>query len=171
MFARVKDQLSAEIQGFEKLLLDLNSNLKDEILLQKREMDDRMVEISGEIAKFSEQVASSKALLAHKIEGFDSLYQKIELNKGSIDLLDQKIEALPFLDMLEETEEYIHKYLPFKVQNMICDTMYPVVGKTALLRLCAVEQKIFKDLQTNLNSKYSKLNKKEYEIPDFKQRI
>jgi len=42
------------------------------------------------------------------------------------------MDNLDVIHELELTDEYIHKLLPFKIQNMIDDTLINCLGKSSL---------------------------------------
>lgn len=103
-------------------------------------------------------------------EQFSQIHYLIELNKFAIERMDKKVDTLPIYKDLEETDEFIYKYLPYKIQNMIDDTLFSCIGKTSLQRLVQYEDIAFKNLDTNRKTKQGKLPKKDFEIPNKKLR-
>lgn len=56
--------------------------------------------------------------------------------------------------MLEETDNYLNRFLPLKIQNMIDETLFNCLDSTSdLSRLQKYEEKIFRQLDGNIASK------------------
>ncbi len=49
------------------------------------------------------------------MEEFATIYSKIEINQTSIDRIDKRLDILPVITDLKDTDEYLNKYLPFKI--------------------------------------------------------
>ena len=63
-----------------------------------------------------------------QMEEFATIYSKLEINKTAIERVDRRVDNLPVITDLRETDEYLNKYLPFKIQNMIDDTLFNCLG-------------------------------------------
>jgi hypothetical protein len=71
---------------------------------------------------------------------------------------------------LEKTDEYLNKYMEFKVQKMIDDTLFSIMPNVEFQKLINYEERQFKIFMTNLKTKESKLLKDEYEVPTAEER-
>jgi hypothetical protein len=71
---------------------------------------------------------------------------------------------------LKSTENYIEKYLPFKIQNFITDSLYFCLGKKELYKLQEHDTRLYNKLQDIILSDDGKpaLNKTSYRIPKYK---
>jgi hypothetical protein len=49
------------------------------------------------------------------MEEFATIYSKLEINKTAIERVDRRVDNLPVITDLKETDEYLNKYLPFKI--------------------------------------------------------
>lgn len=83
--------------------------------------------------------STTRALLKHQTEDFSTIYSLIEINKQAIERVEKSIETLPVIAALEDTDEYLNKYLPFKIQNMIDDTLMNVLNNTEANKLLEYE--------------------------------
>lgn len=68
------------------------------------------------------------------------MYSLIEINKQNLERLEKSLATLPVIKDLEETDEYINMYLPFKIQNMIDETLFATLGSMELQKLIPYEQ-------------------------------
>ena len=80
------------------------------------------------------------------MEEFAKIYSLIEISKGNISELEQYVKNLPIYKELEETDEYLNKYLPISTQNMIHDTLTNCLNEYELNKLALYEQVTFKNL-------------------------
>jgi hypothetical protein len=62
------------------------------------------------------------------MEEFATIYSKLEIKKTAIERVEKSAENLLVITDLKETDEYLNKYLPFKIQNMIDDTLLNCLG-------------------------------------------
>jgi hypothetical protein len=100
----------------------------------------------------------------------DTWRRWIAINKAAIERLERNIEQLPVIRDLEKTDEYLNKYMVFKVQKMIDDTLFSILPNADFQKLINYEKRQFKTFMTNLKTKESKLVKDEYEVPTAKER-
>ncbi len=93
------------------------------------------------------------------MDEFAALYSCIEINKSDIERLNRRVDNLPVIEDLAATDDYLNKYIPFKIQNMIDDTLFHVLNPTELQKLTTYEEKTFERLLLNLRTIESKLFK------------
>jgi hypothetical protein len=94
-----------------------------------------------------------------QMDEFAALYSCIEINKSDIERLNRKVDHLPVIEDLAATDEYLNKYIPFKIQNLIDDTLFHVLNPVELQKLTSYEEKTFERLLLNLRTIESKLYK------------
>ena len=94
-----------------------------------------------------------------QMDEFAALYSCIEINKSDIERLNRRVDNLPVIEDLAATDDYLNKYIPFKIQNMIDDTLFHVLNPTELQKLTTYEEKTFERLLLNLRTIESKLFK------------
>ncbi len=82
---------------------------------------------------------TTRSLVKKQTDEFPKLFSQIELSKEEIKKLQKAIDSLPVTDDLYWTDEYIDKYLPFKIQNMISDTLIHTSGIAQVKRLIDFE--------------------------------
>ena len=99
------------------------------------------------------------------MEEFSSVYYQIEINKYNIDRLEKKLDQSSLSKDLADTDEYLNKYLPLKIQGMIDDTLFSCLEDQSKHLLLEYENKIFAQLQSNLSNVTHELQKKSYIIP------
>lgn len=51
------------------------------------------------------------------MDEFATLHSCIEINKAEIDRVNRRVDNLPVIEDLAATDEYLNKYIPFKIQN------------------------------------------------------
>ena len=127
-------------------------------------------EFMTHITKMQVENHTTRVLVKKQMEEFAAVYSCIEINKTNIERMERRIETLPVIHELEDTDDYLNKYLPFKIQNMIDDTMLNVLGNIEQQKLLQYEEKTFKTLMTNLRTKESKLIKNEFYAPTAEDR-
>ena len=77
---------------------------------------------------------------------------------------------MPVIGDLRETDEYLNKYLPFKIQNMIDDTLLNCLGSFEMQKLLNYEKTAFNKLLTNMKTLSSTLYKQEHHVPTEEER-
>ena len=98
--------------------------------------------------------STTRALVKRQMEEFSQIHYLIEINKYSFERLEKSFNEMPIYQRLEDTDDYINRYLPLKIQNMIDDTLFNCLDSTSdLSRLQKYEEKIFKQLDGNITSK------------------
>jgi hypothetical protein len=93
------------------------------------------------------------------MDEFAALYSCIEINKSDIERLNRRVDNLPVIEDLAATDEYLNKYIPFKIQNLIDDTLFHVLNPAELHKLTSYEEKTFERFLLNLRTIESKLYK------------
>jgi hypothetical protein len=104
------------------------------------------------------------------MDEFATLYSCIEINKAEIERVNRRIDNLPVIEDLAATDEYLNKYIPFKIQNQIGDTLFNVLSPVEMQKLLNYEQNIFERLKLNLRTIESKLFKQDHYVPSHDER-
>ncbi len=73
------------------------------------------------------------------MDEFATLYSHLEINKAEIERLERKIDNHPVIEELAATDEYLNKYIPFKIQNIVDDTLFNVLNMAELQKLMNYE--------------------------------
>jgi len=50
-----------------------------------------------------------------QMDEFATLYSCIEINKAEIERVNRRVDKLPVIEDLAATDEYLNKYIPFKI--------------------------------------------------------
>jgi len=131
----------------------------DEIGQFKNEINVRFADIMSQISQVETDNMTTRALVKRQTDEFATVYSMIEISKANIERLQKSLETLPVIGHLQETDEYLLKYLPFKIQNMIDDTLFGVMNALEVNKLVAHEQSTFHTLMVNLKTLNGKLCK------------
>ena len=75
---------------------------------------------------------TTRSLVKKQMDEFASMYSCIEINKAEIERINRRIDNLPVIEDLAATDEYLNKYIPFKIQNQIGDTLFHVLNTVEL---------------------------------------
>lgn len=82
---------------------------------------------------------TTRSLVKKQYDEFANMYSHIEINKSNVERLERNIEQLPVISALEMTDEYLNKYLPFRIQKMIDDTLFQVIPQMEMQKLITYE--------------------------------
>ena len=86
------------------------------------------------------------------MDEFPTLHSCIEINKAEIDRVNRRVDNLPVIEDLAATDDYLNKYIPFKIQNQIDDTLLNVLNPAEMNKLLTFEQSAFERLLLNLRT-------------------
>lgn len=117
------------------------------------------------LGRVSVDNVTTRSLLKKQTDDFAFIYSQIEINKREIQKLNKSIEELPVIDDHYWTEDYLDKFLPFRIQTMIDDTIFNIGSYSEASKLLDYEEKIFKQFKSNVKTKFSKLVKNEQYVP------
>ncbi|CDW80343.1 UNKNOWN [Stylonychia lemnae] len=170
IFVTVKDSLQNEIRGFEKLLDNYKSILHDDIVHVQSSFNNKLQDLGKNIGMVEGEFSSVRTLVKRQMEEFTQVYYQLEISKLDIERIDHKIDNLPIFKDLEDTDNYINRYMPFKIQNMIDETLFNCLGSAELKKLLKFEDRIFKSLSANIDSINNRLIKDAYEVPQPEHR-
>ncbi len=73
------------------------------------------------------------------MDEFPTLHSCIEINKAEIDRVNRRVDNLPVIEDLAATDDYLNKYIPFKIQNQIDDTLLNVLNPAEMNKLLTFE--------------------------------
>lgn len=93
------------------------------------------------------------------MDEFATMYSCIEINKTEIDRVNRRVDNLPVIEELAATDEYLNKYIPFKIQSQIDETLFNVLNPAEMNKLLTFEESTFERLLLNLRTIESKLYK------------
>lgn len=94
-----------------------------------------------------------------QMDEFATMYSCIEINKTEIDRVNRRVDNLPVIEELAATDEYLNKYIPFKIQSQIDETLFNVLNPAEMNKLLTFEESTFERLLLNLRTIESKLYK------------
>jgi hypothetical protein len=142
----------------------------DDITNYKNQFNLKIEDLINDIGKVKIDNSTTRSLVKKQMEEFATIYSKIEINKTATERLNRRIDNLPVINDLKDTDEYLNKYLPFRIQNMIDDTLFNCLGSFEMQKLLAYEYNAFNKLCTNIKSIGSPLYKQEHHIPSEEER-
>lgn len=96
----------------------------DDINASKAQFNLKVEEFISMFSKVQVDNNTTRSLVKKQYDEFATMYSHIEINKAEVERLERAIENLPVIAALEQTDEYLNKYLPFKVQKMIDDALF-----------------------------------------------
>jgi hypothetical protein len=111
----------------------------DDITNFKNQFNLKIEDLINDIGKVKIDNSTTRSLVKKQMEEFATIYSKIEINKTATERLDRRIDNLPVINDLKDTDEYLNKYLPFRIQNMIDDTLFNCLGSFEMQKLLAYE--------------------------------
>lgn len=88
----------------------------------------KIEDLISDLGKVKIDNSTTRTLVKKQMEEFTTIYSKLEINKTAIERVDRRVDNLPVITDLRDTDEYLNKYLPFKIQNMIDDTLFNCLG-------------------------------------------
>jgi hypothetical protein len=88
----------------------------------------KIEDLISDLGKVKIDNSTTRTLVKKQMEEFATIYSKLEINKTAIERVDRRVDNLPVITDLRETDEYLNKYLPFKIQNMIDETLFNCLG-------------------------------------------
>eukprot|EP00347_Sterkiella_histriomuscorum_P002697 403367156 len=165
IFVTVKDSLTQEIKNFNDILSNFKHQLSEEIIDTENKLNIKIQNLNTDVSQVESENCTVKALVKKQMEEFTQIFYQLEMNKIGIDRLNSRVDTLPVYEDLEDTDNYILKYFPIKIQKMIDDTLFQCLGSAELKKLMEFEKKIFATLESNVKTIHNKLQKKQYDIP------
>ena len=137
----------------------------DDISHFKTQLNHKIEDVLSALGRVSVDNGTTRSLLKKQTDDFALIYSQIEINKREIQKLNKSIEELPVIDDHYWTEDYLDKFLPFRIQMMIDDTIFNIGSYSEASKLLDYEEKIFKQFKSNVKTKFSKLVKNEQYVP------
>lgn len=81
----------------------------------KEEVDGEVNELYKICNKVETDTNTNRALIKGQNEQFSQINYQIEISKYNIERVREKVESLNFLEELEKTENYLQKFMPYKI--------------------------------------------------------
>jgi|LauGreDrversion4_2_1035121.scaffolds.fasta_scaffold927700_3 hypothetical protein len=87
----------------------------EDITSYKNQFNLKIEDLLSDVGKVQIDNSTTRNLVKKQNEEFATIYSKLEINKTAIERHDRQFETLPVIMDLKETDEYLNKYLPFKI--------------------------------------------------------
>ena len=142
----------------------------EEITSYKNQFNNNIESFIDQLGRVQVDNSTTRSLVKKQMDEFATLYSCIEINKAEIERVNRRIDNLPVIEDLAATDEYLNKYIPFKIQNQIGDTLFNVLSPVEMQKLLNYEQNIFERLKLNLRTIESKLFKQDHYVPSHDER-
>ncbi len=139
IFESDRDHMQDQMRQLEGLLQSQQYKTMEDIGTFKTIFNLKLEEVLSQLNKVTVDNGTTRSLVKKQTDEFPKLFSQIELSKEEIKKLQKAIDSLPVTDDLYWTDEYIDKYLPFKIQNMISDTLIHTSGIAQVKRLIDFE--------------------------------
>jgi hypothetical protein len=89
----------------------------DEITSYKNQFNNNIESFIDQLGRVQVDNSTTRSLVKKQMDEFATLYSCIEINKAEIERVNRRIDNLPVIEDLAATDEYLNKYIPFKIQN------------------------------------------------------
>lgn len=87
----------------------------EDITSYKNQFNLKIEDLLSDLGKVQIDNSTTRNLVKKQNEEFATIYSKLEINKTAIERHDRQIENLPVIKDLRDTDDYLNKYLPFKI--------------------------------------------------------
>lgn len=89
----------------------------EEITSYKNQFNTNIESFIDQLGRVQVDNSTTRSLVKKQMDEFATLYSCIEINKAEIERVNRRIDNLPVIEDLAATDEYLNKYIPFKIQN------------------------------------------------------
>jgi hypothetical protein len=87
----------------------------EEITSYKNQFNLKIEDFIDNLGRVQVDNQTTRNLVKKQMDEFAALYSHIEINKAEIERLERKIDNHPVIEDLAATDEYLNKFIPFKI--------------------------------------------------------
>lgn len=169
LFEIGRDQLRNDIKEFEQLVQDVSLHCDTNLNKIEMGLKNELAELGDRILEVSETAERQNYVLDTQKERFQDLQNQIAWNKYNIEELATQTEDVPtLLRQCAQTEKYLHRILPLKIETQIFNSVQTVTPDDKVKDFMNYTSKRINQLLQDKKNELAEFDKRKYELPDIK---